>query len=80
LEVGKCRKPPVYKEAFFNKFSGGDLLSRGLAPRVPSALEGLTSVFEMGTGVAPPPYPPEIKMQEDRCQKQDVRSKRYKIF
>jgi hypothetical protein len=40
-------------------FSGGDLLSRGLAPRVPSALEGLTSVFGMGTGVAPPRYPPE---------------------
>ena len=29
---------------------GGVLLSQGLAPLVPSALEGLTSVFGMGTG------------------------------
>ena len=41
------------------EYPGGDLLSRGLAPRVPSALEGLTAVFGMGTGVAPPRYPPE---------------------
>src|SRR5262249_2091887 len=26
---------------------------------VPSAQEGLTAVFEMGTGVSPPPSPPE---------------------
>src|SRR4051794_28932657 len=26
---------------------------------VPSALEGLTAVFGMGTGVSPPPSPPE---------------------
>ena len=41
------------------KGSGGDLLSRAVASRVPSALEGLTTVFGMGTGVAPPPLPPE---------------------
>ena len=40
--------------------SGGDLLFRRLSPPVPLALEGLTSVFGMGTGVAPPLYPPEI--------------------
>ncbi len=33
---------------------GGDLLSRGLAPRVPSALAGLTALFGMGRGVPPP--------------------------
>jgi len=33
---------------------GGVLLSRGLAPRVPSALAGLTSLFGMGRGVPPP--------------------------
>ena len=33
---------------------GGDLLSRGVAPRVPSALAGLTSLFGMGRGVSPP--------------------------
>ncbi len=33
---------------------GNDLLSHTLAAAVSSALEGLTSVFGMGTGVAPP--------------------------
>jgi hypothetical protein len=48
---------------FLNKFSGGDLLSRGPSPQVPSALEGLTAVFGMGTGVTPPPYPPEMRCE-----------------
>jgi hypothetical protein len=34
---------------------GNDLLSRRVTPAVPSALEGLTSVFGKGTGVSPPP-------------------------
>ena len=38
---------------------GGVLLSQGLSTQVPSALEGLTSVFGMGTGVTPPPWPPK---------------------
>ena len=33
---------------------GGDLLSHRVSPAVPSALEDLTSEFEMGSGVAPP--------------------------
>ena len=33
---------------------GADLLSHVLADAVPSALAGLTTVFGMGTGVAPP--------------------------
>src|SRR5215472_7099641 len=37
---------------------GNDLLSRRVTPTVPSALEGLTSVFGKGTGVSPPPWPP----------------------
>ena len=37
---------------------GGDLLSHGLSAAVPSALEGLTCVFGMGTGVPPPLKPP----------------------
>ena len=41
------------------KNSGDDLLSQGVSPQVPSALAGLTSVFGMGTGVSPPPWPPE---------------------
>ena len=40
-------------------YSGGDLLSQGATPQVPSALAGLTSVFGMGTGVTPPLWPPE---------------------
>ena len=40
--------------------SGSDLLSHTVARAVPSALEGLTSVFGMGTGVAPPKLPPEF--------------------
>jgi hypothetical protein len=41
------------------KKSGGVLLSHDLAAIVSSALKGLTSVFEMGTGVAPSASPPE---------------------
>ena len=32
---------------------GADLLSRTVASQVPSAQQGLTTVFGMGTGVAP---------------------------
>ena len=39
--------------------SGDVLLSQGLSSQVPSALEGLTSVFGMGTGVTPPLWPPK---------------------
>jgi hypothetical protein len=39
--------------------SGSDLLSHPVTRIVPSALEGLTSVFEMETGVAPPLSPPK---------------------
>ena len=41
------------------KASGSDLLSHTVTGAVPSALEGLTAVFGMGTGVTPPPLPPE---------------------
>ncbi len=37
---------------------GNDLLSHAATHAVPSALEGLTSVFGMVTGVAPPLQPP----------------------
>ena len=43
--------------------SGGVLLSQGVYPQVPSALAGLTAVFGMGTGVTPPPWPPETGCQ-----------------
>ncbi len=38
---------------------GNDLLSHRVAPTVPSALEGLTSVFGKGTGVSPSLSSPE---------------------
>ena len=38
---------------------GSDLLSHSLTRAVPSALEGLTSEFGMGSGMAPPTLPPE---------------------
>ena len=37
-----------------NVEQGGDLLSHPVSEAVPSVLEGLTSVFGMGTGVTPP--------------------------
>ena len=40
--------------------SGGVLLSQGLTAQVPSALNGLTSVFGMGTGVTHPLSPPKM--------------------
>ena len=52
-------KKALFMRAFHKIFPGGVLLSRGPAPRVPSALEDLTAVFGMGTGVSPPRYPPE---------------------
>lgn len=38
---------------------GDDRLSHAVTRAVPWALEGLTTVFEMGTGVAPPVRSPE---------------------
>ncbi|GEM_PF-3446627 len=46
------------------KKSGGVLLSHDLAAIVSSALKDLTSVFEMGTGVAPSASPPETDFFE----------------
>ena len=42
------------------KGSGSYLLSHTVSHAVPSAPEGLTSVFGMGTGVAPPTLPPDF--------------------
>ena len=46
---------------------GDDLLSHTPAGAVSSALEDLTSVFGMGTGVAPPISPPETAYKGDRA-------------
>jgi hypothetical protein len=47
------------------KNSGGVLLSHSVTRAVPSALEGLTSVFGMETGVSPPPSPPKNKKNDN---------------
>jgi hypothetical protein len=52
---GKENPPP---EGDGIEVLGNDLLSHRVTAAVPSALEGLTSVFGMGTGVSPPPWPP----------------------
>ena len=38
---------------FFKKCSGAHLFSRVVSNKVPSAVQGLTVVFGMGTGVSP---------------------------
>src|SRR5207244_6897368 len=55
-EKFKSRHPEGPRD--LNKVLGNDLLSRRVTPAVPSALEGLTSVFGKGTGVSPPPLSP----------------------
>jgi hypothetical protein len=43
---------------FLENNPGSDLLSHAVTHAVPSAVEGLTSVFGMGTGVTPLLWPP----------------------
>src|SRR5438034_10859605 len=53
----KLRSPRDYSAGF--RFYPGDvLLFHAVASAVPSALEGLTTVFGMGTGVTPPLWSP----------------------
>src|SRR5438552_8362022 len=56
----KQKGPLSLNQRAFNK-PGSVLLSHCLTAAVSSALEGLTSVFEMGTGVTPPAWPPGIR-------------------
>ena len=51
----------------FKSIPGNDLLSHGVATVVPSALEDLTSVFGMGTGVAPPLQSPGKPSHLQNC-------------
>lgn len=52
FEIEKPRDLSSLGFSFLNL--GNDLLSHSLTAAVSSALEGLTSVFEMGTGGTPP--------------------------
>ena len=54
LRAAKKEKPVGSLEPTgFKNTPGSDLLSHALTHAVPSAVEGLTSVFGMGTGVTP---------------------------
>jgi hypothetical protein len=56
-EPDKKRRHPLTERKEME--SGDVLLSHKASLAVPLALEGLTAVFGMGTGVAPPPWSPE---------------------
>ena len=56
--VFRTDPPRFVAGAPFKKKPGGFLLSQRVAPQVPSASEGLTSVFGMGTGLTLPVKPP----------------------
>src|SRR5439155_472699 len=51
--------------AGINRDPGDDLFSQGAAPSVSSALESLTAVFGMGTGVASPLESPGSLLRDD---------------
>jgi hypothetical protein len=51
--VENKKAPAVVSGGFSKRDAGDGLLSRALSGGVPSALQGLTAVFGMGTGVAP---------------------------
>ena len=55
----KAKNPRGFPRRFFI-IPGAVLLSHPRQGAVPSAMEGLASVFGMGTGVSPPPYVPEF--------------------
>ena len=54
----ELKKTDHYVICLFNK-TGNVLFSRAVARQVSSALESLTSVFEMGTGGSSPPLSPD---------------------
>ena len=62
----KTRKPRCRSGSGVSLNKGGGVqLSHPVSRAVPSALEGLTSLFGMGRGVTPPPKPPHNKMTTD---------------
>ena len=64
--VKKKKSPEIfYLWAFLHLNLGNDLLSHSLTAAVSSALEGLTSVFEMGTGGTPPVRSPRNYLREN---------------
>jgi hypothetical protein len=61
----------IWQKKGKKKKPGDDLLSRTVASTVPLALQGLTTLFGMGRGVAPAAMPPGILkegLQDSRIQ------------
>ena len=61
LPIGRNKKAHRSFDQWALKEPGNVLLSHSLAAAVSSALEDFTSVFGMGTGVAPPAWSPGIR-------------------
>ena len=57
----KQKTPPKRGLQIINP--GSVLALQDVAIQLLSPLRGLTAVFEMGTGVSPSPWPPELKCQ-----------------
>jgi hypothetical protein len=55
---GFAPRPTLRVKHQRERYPGLVLLSHSIEAVVPSALEGLTAVFGMGTGVTPPPLRP----------------------
>ena len=60
------KKSPPQEATGSKNNPGSDLLSHTVTRAVPSAVEGLTSVFGMGTGVTPLLWPPGNFESADR--------------
>ena len=59
-----CKKEgPTPQREWAQKCAGGDVLSHRVPPAVPSALQSLTTVFEMGTGVSSALRPPATSIE-----------------
>src|SRR5262245_31835910 len=61
-------KKPAASRGLLDFDPGNFLLFHAVASAVPSAQEGLTSVFGMGTGVTPPLWSPGSSNFQDRAQ------------
>ena len=59
----KTKRPSAVLGRFDQLNPGDDRLSHAVSRAVPWALEGLTTVFGMGTGVSPPVWSPENCLQ-----------------
>jgi hypothetical protein len=67
------KKPPPVWWRLSRRDAGDGLLSRALSGGVPSALQGLTAVFGMGTGVAPALWSPAIRKKRSKVDRSKLR-------